>query len=78
MLVFKHNEDFAIQEVVTEMELGVQKPTNKKKSKVSTFRVYIKDKLAFTAMDLTSAFHYIYVKSGYNKYIEEGDFFRKE
>jgi len=78
MLVFKHNEDFAIQEVVTEMELGVQNPTNKKKAKVSTFRVYIKGNLVFTAMDLTSAFHYIYVKSGYNKYIKESDFFKKE
>jgi len=78
MLVFKHNKDFAIKEIVSEMELGVQKPANRKPSKVSTFRVYIKGKLAFTAMDLTSAFHYIYVKSGYDKYIEEGDFFRKE
>jgi len=74
MLVFKHNPDYSVREVCSEMELGVQKPTQRKTTKVKVYRVYFKGKLEFTAMDLTSAYHYIYEKSKYGKYITEDDF----
>ena len=74
MMVFKHDNRFAIEEDKSEMVLGVQRASNIKKTTVKTYKIFIDGKLEFTAMDLTSAYHFIYVKSGHNEYITNDDF----
>jgi len=74
MLVFKHNPDYAIEEVCSEMELGVQNPTQRKTTTVKIYKVYVNGAMKFMAMDLTSAYHFIYVNSGYKEYITDEDF----